>query len=170
MPNITFRKATIEDLELLKYWDTKPHVIASDPDDDWNWEFELKRDPSWREQIIAELGQIPIGIFQIIDPEKEETNYWNLKKTGFRAIDIWIGEEENLSKGYGTIMMEYAISICFQADEVHTILIDPLSSNTRAIAFYKRLGFEFLEDRQFDKVLCSVFQLKRTNWALAKDI
>lgn len=46
---ITLRPATIDDLELLKYWDTKQHVIDCDPDDDWNWEKELKHDPEWRE-------------------------------------------------------------------------------------------------------------------------
>jgi aminoglycoside 6'-N-acetyltransferase len=46
---IEFRIASIKDLDLLLYWDTKQHMIDSDPDDDWDWEIELKRAPDWRQ-------------------------------------------------------------------------------------------------------------------------
>ena len=52
---INLRPATPNDLTLLQYWDKQPHVIACDPDDDWNWELELDRDPEWREQLISEI-------------------------------------------------------------------------------------------------------------------
>lgn len=42
-------------------------------------------------------------MLQIIDPYEEETHYWGPIKKNKRAIDIWIGEEKNLNKGYGTI-------------------------------------------------------------------
>ena len=35
------RPGTIQDLELLKSWDGQPHVIAADPNDDWEWELAL---------------------------------------------------------------------------------------------------------------------------------
>ncbi len=91
---IKFRQATIEDLKVLQYWDTKQHVIECDPDDEWNWEVELNRNPEWREQLIAELGEEPIGIVQIIDPYQEETRYWGTIERNKRAIDIWIEEED----------------------------------------------------------------------------
>ena len=62
------RPATPDDLELLRRWDEQPHVIESDPNDDWGWEQELARDPDWREQLIAEVDGTPIGFIQIIDP------------------------------------------------------------------------------------------------------
>lgn len=40
---IQLRPATSDDLNLLRYWDTMQHIINCDPDDDWNWEVELKR-------------------------------------------------------------------------------------------------------------------------------
>jgi aminoglycoside 6'-N-acetyltransferase len=40
---ITLRTATIADLKLLQHWDEQPHVIDSDPNDDWYWEEELDR-------------------------------------------------------------------------------------------------------------------------------
>ncbi|WP_394751030.1 GNAT family N-acetyltransferase [Spongiimicrobium salis] len=159
--NIQLREATIEDLTLLQYWDTKQHVIDADPDDDWDWENELKANPSWREQWIAEFHGRPIGCIQIIDPYFEETQYWGKVEQGKRAIDIWIGEEKDLNKGYGTIMMQLAIKRCFKIPEVDGILIDPLKTNVKAHKFYKRLGFEFVEERNFNGSCCFVFELKR---------
>jgi aminoglycoside 6'-N-acetyltransferase len=69
--SIYLREANIDDLELLNYWDEKEHVIESDPNDDWNWEVELKKFPSWRKQFIAMKNQEPIGFIQIIDPKLE---------------------------------------------------------------------------------------------------
>jgi len=43
--NIHLRPATIDDLPLLLKWDEEPHVIESDPNDDWQWETELLRSP-----------------------------------------------------------------------------------------------------------------------------
>lgn len=161
---ITLRQASPLDLALLRYWDTLPHVIESDPNDDWNWEEELKRDPPWREQLIAELDGRPMGFVQIIDPNQEETGYWGVIGPGFRAIDIWIGEASDLGKGYGTAMMKQAIWRCFNQTGVHTILIDPLASNTRAHRFYGRLGFQFVENRIFGDDECHVYCLSRENW------
>ena len=164
MPLI-LRHATIEDLELLKYWDTKQHVIDSDPDDEWNWEIELNRTPLWREQLVSEDNGEPVGFIQIIDPYEEETKYWGEVDRNKRAIDIWIGEEHNLNKGYGTVMMNLAIDRCFAVPEVTGILIDPLKSNTKAHRFYERLGFQFVEERDFDDVTCLVYELTREHYS-----
>jgi aminoglycoside 6'-N-acetyltransferase len=158
---IKLRPSTILDLELLLYWDTKQHVIDCDPDEDWDWETELNRNPEWREQLVAELDGEPIGFLQIIDPYHEETHYWGEVAQHKRAIDIWIGEEKLLNKGYGTIMMELAIQRCFRDPAVDGILIDPLKTNTKAHRFYERLGFEFIEERAFDGTACYVYELKR---------
>ena len=166
---INLRTATIKDLDTLMYWDTKQHVIDSDPDDDWNWQNELKRDPEWRQQLIAELDGEPIGVVQIIDPEKEETHYWGDIGPNKRAIDIWIGEEQNLGKGYGTEMMTQALKICFESKEVEKVLIDPLESNLKAIRFYKRLGFKFVEQSTFGGQCCDVYSLSREDWLKSKD-
>jgi len=157
---IELRPATIDDLELLEYWDTKQHVIDSDPDDDWNWAEELKRNPTWREQLVAELNGEPIGFIQIIDPYLEESNYWGEVAQNKRAIDIWIGEESNLNKGYGTIMMKLAITRCFESNNVDSILIDPLKTNVKAHRFYERLGFEYVDERVFGQSVCYVYELK----------
>lgn len=165
MPStIHLRPATPADLSLLQYWDEQPHTIASDPDTDWDWEYELGRNPAWREQLVAELDKRPIGFIQIIDPAEEETHYWGDCAANLRAIDIWIGEEEDLGKGYGTVMMKLALKKCFEAPRVSAVLIDPLESNVKAIRFYERLGFEFVEKRVFDEDDCCVYAMSREIW------
>ncbi len=161
---INLRPATLDDLDLLRYWDKQPHVIASDPNDDWAWEIELDRDLHWREQLIAEIDLRPIGFIQIIDPALEESKYWGNVETNLRAIDIWIGEEKDLGKGYGTQMMHLALERCFINPSVQGVLVDPLVTNTRAHRFYERLGFELVEQQQFDQDQCFVYRLHRKDW------
>lgn len=158
---IALRTATQSDLELLNRWDQQPHVIASDPNDDWDWQVELSRKLDWREQLVAELDGRPIGFVQIIDPSREETHYWGDVPRNLRAIDIWIGEPDCLGRGFGTVMMKLAIDRCFADAEVTAVLIDPLASNTRAIRFYQRLGFRFVERRRFGDDACVVLKLDR---------
>jgi aminoglycoside 6'-N-acetyltransferase len=161
---ITLRKASIHDLETVARWDTQEHVFDSDPNDDWNWATELSREPTWREQLVAEIDGNPIGFIQIIDPANEETHYWGQIEENKRAIDIWIGDKENLGKGYGTEMMRHALDRCFTTEMVTEVLIDPLVSNQNAIRFYKRLGFEFVAKRRFGDDDCEVYTMRREQW------
>lgn len=161
---IKLREANIKDLEILNFWDQQEHVIESDSNDDWNWDNELRRNFDWREQLIAEYNGRPIGFIQIIDPAKEESQYWGHIGEGKRAIDIWIGEKQDLGKGYGTQMMNLALEKCFENLEVTEVLIDPLESNKKAIQFYKKIGFQFIEKRQFGEDICEVYSLKREDW------
>jgi len=146
---------------LLRHWDERPHVIAAKGDEDWQWQAELARRPDWREQLIAEVDGRPIGYLEIIDPTREETQYWGCISAGHRAIDIWIGEQDDLNRGYGTRIMQLAIDRAFADPSVHTILIDPLESNTRAHRFYERLGFEYVVRRCFGEDRCFVYRLTR---------
>lgn len=161
------RPARLDDLELLQAWDEDPDVVASDPDDDWNWEFELPREVDWREQLMAEVDGRPIGIVQIIDPAREETHYWGEIEPGLRAIDIWIGAAADRGRGLGTKMMRLALARAFAAPDVTAVLIDPLASNIRAIRFYERLGFRRVESRQFGLSDCLVYRLERSDWESA---
>lgn len=171
MKSITLRPADINDLALLQHWDRQPHVIECGVDgDEWQWETELAKTFDWRELLIAELDARPIGVIQIIDPLLEESHYWGESVApNLRAIDIWIGEAGELNKGCGTEMMRQAIEKCFAPPEVTAIIIDPLASNTNAHRFYERLGFKFVERRQFDDDDCFVYRLERADWDKIKN-
>ena len=161
---LRLRPASLDDLPLLQRWDEAPHVVDSDPNDDWGWETELARDPDWREQLVAEAEGRPIGFVQIIDPAREDSHYWGDCGPGLRAIDIWIGEADALGQGFGTRMMDEALRRCFPSPEVTAVLIDPLASNTDAQRFYARLGFRFVETRRFGLDDCHVMRLERVEW------
>ena len=159
------RPATPSDLALLRYWNTKPHVIAATGSDaDWDWETELAHVPDGRELLIAEVGGRSIGFIQIMDPARDESCYWGEAAPGLRAIDIWIGEEDDLGRGHGTQMMRLALDRCFAEADVKAVLLDPLASNTRVHRFYERLGFRPVERRMFGTDDCLVYRLEREAW------
>lgn len=162
--SITLRIALSSDASLLRHWDDQPHVLQSDPNDEWNWEVELARTPDWREFLIAELDGRPIGFMQLIDPAREDSHYWGAAPTNLRALDIWIGEVSDLGKGYGTQMMRLALARCFRDQAVTAVLIDPLVVNIRAHRFYERLGFTVVGPRRFGEDDCLVYQLPRDAW------
>lgn len=163
------RRATLADRPLIEYWDTKPHVLAATGNDDVDdWGTELSLDADWLEVLVAELDGRPVGLLQIIDPLEEETHYWGDVEPNLRAIDIWIGEEADLGRGYGTEMMQLALDRCFSVPEVTAVLIDPLASNTRAHRFYERLGFQKVGPRRFGDDDCLVYRLPRRVWCEQK--
>jgi aminoglycoside 6'-N-acetyltransferase len=167
-PALRLRPAVPADVPLLRRSDEAPHVIASDPNDDWQWERELGRDVDWREQFIAEVDGRPIGFLEIIDPAREEEHYWGDVAPNLRAIDVWIGAAGDLGHGHGTRMMRRALAHCFANPEVEAVLVDPLASNVRAHRFYERLGFRFVARRRFGADDCCVYRLERGAYLAAE--
>lgn len=162
---LRLRPATKADIPLLKRWDEKPHVKAAGGDDDWyDWGKEIPRKADWGELLIAEEDGRPVGVMEIIDPAAEPSHYWGESEQNLRALDIWIGEEEDLGRGLGTRMMRAALDRCFADKKVRAVLIDPLESNVRARRFYERLGFRFAERRVFDTDECIVYRLTRADY------
>ena len=129
-----------------------------------DWGQELAADPDWRDLVIAEVADKPIGIMQIINPAEEETHYWGDVAAGLRAIDIWIGKEAYIGRGFEAQMMGLALQMCFGEYGADVVLIDPLVGNTRALRFYERLGFRRIERRRFGTDDCFVYRLDREDW------
>ena len=165
------RPAGPDDLALLLHWDEQPHVRAAggEPDcNDWDWENQLGRQVPWREMLIAEAQtngrSRPVGFVQIIDPAREESHYWGDVLPNLRAIDIWIGEERDLRRGYGRRMMALAVERCFADPAVSAILVDPMVSSTNAHRIYEAMGFRFVERRLFGPDDCHIYKLERADW------
>jgi aminoglycoside 6'-N-acetyltransferase len=162
MAAVSLRSATLADVPLLEHWDAQPHVIAATGDDDAaDWRDELVRTRPWAAHLIAEEAGRPVGIVQIIDPAREETHYWGDCGPGLRAIDIWIGEADDLGRGLGAEMMRLALARCFDDSEVSAVIIDPLAANVRARRFYERLGFVEVGPRRFGTDDCMVYRFDR---------
>jgi aminoglycoside 6'-N-acetyltransferase len=162
---VRLRPTTPADVHLLERWDREPHIVAAKGDHDWQWDRELGVPREWREQYIAEVEGRPIGYLEMIDPSREDTKYWGCIADGYRAIDLWIGEPDEIGRGYGTQIMNQAIERAFAEPSVHTILVDPLESNTRAHRFYESLGFEYVVCRKFGDDCCFVYRLRRPGTA-----
>lgn len=165
--SVRLRAATMQDVALLTYWDSQPHVVAATGDDaPGDWAEELSVDPDWRWYLVAEDDDRPVGLVQIIDPREEESHYWGESEPGLRAIDIWIGEQSDLGHGLGTQMMSQALDLCFAHPDVIAVVIDPLATNIRARRFYERMGFEAVGPRRFGTDDCLVYRLDRPAWQL----
>ena len=155
----------VDDVRLLVGWDDDADVAAAlgGRGADWyDWPNELVRDVPWRELLIAEENGRPIGFVQLTDAGEEESHYWGDVEPGTWTIDIWIGSPEDRGRGLGTEAMRAATSPQLRSPRRHTVVIDPLVSNRRAIAFYERLGFEPVGVRDFDGDNCLVMRLPRT--------
>jgi aminoglycoside 6'-N-acetyltransferase len=169
---LRLRAATLDDIAILERWDTEPDVIAATTDDgavkrafgglDWREELVNSSDVSY--YLVAELDGRPIGAMQVCDPFLEPTHYWGEVEPNLRAIDIWIGAEADRGQGHGSEMMRLAHAQCFADVAVQAIVVDPLASNTRAIAFYYRLGYVTVERRMFGDDDCLVLRLPRYVW------
>lgn len=174
-PKLVLRPATIKDAPILRAWDEKEYLKAISGDEefnDWDWENELQRTPPWRLQFMAvpveSEENSPIGFVQIIDPLLEDTHYWGEDcEANLRAIDIWIGEEDYLGRGYGTAMMTEALFRCFGDEGVVGVLVDPMSHNERAHGFYQKFGFRPIGIRFFGPDKCLVHRLDRVDWEKA---
>ena len=161
---IELRFATFADLALLQHWDEQPHIIVSNPNNKYDWLIELQHNSDGREQLIAEIDGRPLGFIEITDLGHDDSNYWGQIAVDLRAIDIWIGEKTDLGKGYGTKMIQLALTRCFSNPLVTAVLVDPLASNIRAHRFYQRLGFRFVEQRKFGQDDCLVYRLNREDF------
>jgi aminoglycoside 6'-N-acetyltransferase len=159
------RPAQLSDAGLLQHWHGKPHVLTAIGDfAEVDWVSELGHSPPWRELLIAEVDGRAIGVIQIIDAAREETHYWGDVEGEVRAIDMWIGEEDCVGRGYGTQMMRLALDRCFAEAAVTAVLIDPLASNTRARRFYERCGYQPVGPRVFGADACFVYRMDRQAW------
>ena len=167
---VTLRRGRPDDRELLEHWDRQPHVLAASGEDDWyDWAAELALDVPWQEFLIAEEDGRPVGVVCVIDAREEDSHYWGDVEPGVRAIDIWIGEADDLGRGLGTRMMAQALARCFADPGVHTVLIDPLAANTAAQRFYRKMGFEDLGPRRFGADDCLVMRLTKQRWTTTRD-
>jgi len=156
---LAMRRATHDDIDQLCCWEHASHVapvIGAGPG--WDWENEISVD--WQEVWIAEIGvaKRPIGVAILLDASNDPASYWGSVAPGTFAIDIWIGAPDAIRQGYGTEMMHFVIARALDAHDAHRIVIDPLSSNSAAIAFYQSLGFRKLGPRMFDGELCTVME------------
>lgn len=60
---------------------------------------------------------------------------------GIYGLDQFIGESEFWNKGIGTMIITSTVAFLFNEKKVSTIIMDPMTSNKRAIKCYEKCGF-----------------------------
>ncbi len=88
-----------------------------------------------------------------VDGEKiGQINYNEIDLAGKQVeLDIIIGSEKNMGKGYGTDSLKILIKYLFDNFAINKIWIEPRANNSRAIKAYEKAGFK-KEGNLVDKV------------------
>lgn len=96
------------------------------------------------------------------------------------TVGIFIGEEENRGKGYGTDAIRLLLDYGFNYLNYNNIMLNVFSFNERAIASYKKVGFKefgrrrqsyFLNGKYYDEVCMDILAEEfKTNYIKNKQI
>lgn len=134
-----FRQLTIDDLDLLREWQARPHVRAWwDSDEPYNRE-EIS-DPRVSRWIVC-LDQRPFAFMQDYAVHGWPDHHFAELPNGSRGIDQYIGDPELIGAGHGSAFICARMRTLFDQG-APVIATDPHPDNTRAIYVYKKLGFE----------------------------
>jgi len=156
-PQITFRAIAEADLPLLHDWLTRPHVAEhwdAAPSLEAVREDYLPRDtdPTTRPldahsgavQYLACENGVPFGYAQAYRVVASQTEGWWLEERDPHAlgVDLFIADPGRLGRGLGARLVRAFLSLLFADPRVTTVQIDPRPENTRAIASFRKAGFE----------------------------
>jgi aminoglycoside 6'-N-acetyltransferase len=135
----SFRKTTLEDLPLLADWQSQPHVRAwwgaHEPYD--ATDLADLRVARW---IVSTAGR-PFAFIQDYAVHGWEDHHFAALPQGARGIDQYIGVPEMTGVGHGSAFIGARIRTLFD-EGVPVVAVDPHPANVRAIAVYRKLGFE----------------------------
>ncbi|MEL6436724.1 MAG: GNAT family N-acetyltransferase [Pseudomonadota bacterium] len=147
--DITFHPVEETDLSLIRSWMEQPHWREwwGDPDE----ELELIRgtfaDKDTTKPFIFHVDDVPTGYIQYWFVRDAKVPPWNVQSPWVMdfddetiGVDMSIGDEADLGKGIGTIVLTAFIGeLCNQG--FTKIIIDPDRDNKRAIRAYEKAGF-----------------------------
>jgi aminoglycoside 6'-N-acetyltransferase len=134
-----FRKATLDDLPLLAAWRSTPHVRAWwDPDEPYD-AADLA-DPRVARWIVS-IAERPFAFMQDYTVHGWEDHHFARLPEGSRGIDQYIGDPEMVGVRHGSAFIGARMRALFDAG-APVIATDPHPANERAIAVYRKLGFE----------------------------
>ncbi|MDW9546825.1 GNAT family N-acetyltransferase [Sinorhizobium meliloti] len=135
----SFRKATVDDLPLLIAWQSNPHVRAWWGSDE-SYDAADLADPRVARWIVS-TAERPFAFMQDYTVHGWEDHHFAKLPRGSRGIDQYIGDPEMIGLGHGSAFIGARMRALFDAG-VPVIATDPHPANERAIAVYKKLGFE----------------------------
>ena len=128
----------------------------------------VESEREWIEKSLKENEYV----FAIVDLENDkligncgihDINY----KDRVATVGIFIGEEENRSKGYGAEVLRLLLDYGFNYLNLNNIMLGVMSFNERAIAWYKKVGFKeigrrrqsyYLNGKYYDSVYMDILK------------
>ena len=134
-----FRPATMGDLPMLLEWQAQPHVREW-WDSDEPYDQEELRDPRVSRFIVWFEGR-PFAFMQDYSVHGWEEHHFAHLPKGARGIDQYIGDPKMIGAGHGTAFIGERMSLLYDSG-APVIATDPHPDNERAIAVYRKLGFE----------------------------
>lgn len=135
---LVFREMTKADIPLYLEWLNTSHVQEW-----WNSEDEKIHEkldnPEYKHLFIVTWHDEPFAFIQVYD-----ANFGGPSEhsTGVLGLDMFIGKESYLNKGFGTRMVSKLGSSLLARPEVPYLIIDPQVKNKRAIRCYEKAGFK----------------------------
>lgn len=142
---IIFKPLTISDLDLLCRWSEKPHVLEW-----WNDQlapeqikekYRMRIDDDVICPYIAYMNNKPIAFIQYYWASKVGEVWWPNEDANTVGLDQFIGEENYINKGFGTLMMKEFIQFLFQNPLIKKIITEADPNNLRAKRCYEKAGF-----------------------------
>lgn len=157
---ISFKKLSSEDLPLLHKWLNNPHVK------EWYGRDEKSDLASIKAKYVPRIeGKEPTKCYLAYCEDKplgflqtymisDHPDYAKHADINFEAasVDLFIGEEEFMGKGLGSLMLKKFIKdIVFKEMNADICVIGPEPNNTRAIKSYEKVGFKYFKTIQVPK-------------------
>lgn len=129
----------MRDVALLMEWQSHPHVCEWWDRDEPYDEEEISdtRVAKW----IVETNGKPFAFMQDYTVHGWDEHHFSQLPKGSRGIDQYIGEPEMVSLGHGSAFIRARVRSLFDAG-APVVATDPHPNNERAIAAYKKIGFE----------------------------
>ncbi|WP_196257945.1 GNAT family N-acetyltransferase [Pelagibacterium limicola] len=135
----SFRKVTLDDLPLLAAWQSNAHVCEwwgpSEP-----FDTAALADPRVARWIVSRDGR-PFAFMQDYTVDGWGDHHFARLPEGSRGIDQYIGDPGMIGAGHGSAFIGARMRALFN-EGAPVIGTDPHPANERAIAVYRKLGFE----------------------------
>ena len=140
-PDYRYRPMTSNDLALVKYWLTLPHVRQwwGDPAEQYALVSGDLDEPAM-DQYIFSMADSPFAYLQCYDLTAWNQGFGSHPE-GTRGIDLFIGEPDMIERGHGPGLIRRFVDDRL-AQGAPRIVTDPDPANRRAVRAYEKAGFE----------------------------
>jgi len=149
--HVTFRKLTLDDLELIYRWLNQPYVHEWYDKDKENTIEEIteRYGPKIKGEkptdcYLCLYEDKPVGYLQTyrVNDWPEFGDYLNYDDS-VASVDLFIGDQEFVGTGFGSLMLKLFLQkVVFIQPNIFMCIIGPEPGNKRAICAYEKVGFK----------------------------